>query len=106
MFIAGCEDGVFPHSRAIDEGGLEEERRLFYVGITRAMRQLYLTYARRRAVFGAQTYGMRSRFLDEIPPDLLEEPQRARVPPGALVGGLGGGSAAVARAGATRGRLV
>ena len=53
VFIAGCEDGVFPHSRALDEGGLEEERRLFYVGITRAMRQLYLTYARRRAVFGA-----------------------------------------------------
>ena len=67
----------FPHSRAIDEGGLEEERRLFYVGVTRAMRQLYLTYARRRAVFGAQTNGMRSRFLDEIPAELLEEPQRA-----------------------------
>jgi DNA helicase-2/ATP-dependent DNA helicase PcrA len=49
VFITGCEDGVFPHSRAIDEGGLEEERRLFYVGITRAMRQLYLTHARRRA---------------------------------------------------------
>ena len=75
VFIAGCEDGVFPHSRAIDEGGLEEERRLFYVGITRAMRRLYLTHARRRAVFGAQTYGMRSRFLDEIPADLLEQPQ-------------------------------
>ena len=55
VFIAGCEDGVFPHSRALDEGGLEEERRLFYVGVTRAMRALYLTYARRRAVFGAQT---------------------------------------------------
>ena len=67
VFIAGCEDGVFPHSRAIDEGELEEERRLFYVGVTRAMRELYLTYARRRAVFGAQTSGMRSRFLDEIP---------------------------------------
>ena len=77
VFIAGCEDGVFPHSRAIEEGGLEEERRLFYVGITRAMRQLYLTYARRRAVFGAQTYGMRSRFLDEIPADLLEEPRQS-----------------------------
>ncbi len=75
VFIAGCEEGVFPHSRALDEGALEEERRLFYVGITRAMRQLYLSYARRRAVFGAQTYGMRSRFLDEIPADLLEEPQ-------------------------------
>ena len=55
VFIAGCEEGVFPHSRALDEGGLEEERRLFYVGVTRAMRELYLTYARRRAVFGAQT---------------------------------------------------
>ena len=42
VFIAGCEDGVFPHSRALDEGGLEEERRLFYVGVTRAMRDLYL----------------------------------------------------------------
>ncbi|MBA3808806.1 MAG: ATP-binding domain-containing protein [Solirubrobacterales bacterium] len=75
VFIAGCEEGVFPHSRAIDEGGLEEERRLFYVGITRAMRQLYLSYARRRAVFGSQTFGMPSRFLDEIPGDLLEEPR-------------------------------
>ena len=46
VFMIGCEDGVFPHSRAIDEGGLEEERRLCYVGITRAMRDLYLTYAR------------------------------------------------------------
>jgi DNA helicase II / ATP-dependent DNA helicase PcrA len=73
VFIAGCEDGVFPHSRAIDEGGLEEERRLFYVGITRAMRSLYLTHARRRAVFGAQSYGLPSRFLAEIPGDLLEE---------------------------------
>src|SRR6185312_9075548 len=72
VFITGCEDGVFPHSRAIDEGGLEEERRLFYVGVTRAMRKLYLTYARRRAVFGAQSYGMPGRFLTEIPGDLLD----------------------------------
>jgi len=84
VFIAGCEEGVFPHSRAIDEGALEEERRLFYVGITRAMRQLYLTYARRRAVFGAQTFGMPSRFLDEIPGDLLEEPREAVFRAGAL----------------------
>ncbi len=83
VFIAGCEEGVFPHSRAIDEGGLEEERRLFYVGITRAMRQLYLTYARRRAVFGAATYGMRSRFLEEIPADLLEEHEQTPFRPGA-----------------------
>jgi DNA helicase II / ATP-dependent DNA helicase PcrA len=82
VFIAGLEDGVFPHSRAIDEGGLEEERRLFYVGITRAMRRLYLTYARRRAVFGAQSYGMPSRFLSEIPSDLLEEPRETPFRPG------------------------
>ena len=72
VFIIGCEEGVFPHSRALDEGGLEEERRLAYVGITRAERQLTLTYARRRNVFGAQTFGMRSRFLDEIPADLTD----------------------------------
>jgi DNA helicase-2/ATP-dependent DNA helicase PcrA len=101
VFIAGCEDGVFPHSRAIDEGGLEEERRLFYVGVTRAMRKLYLTYARRRAVFGAQSYGMPSRFLTEIPGDLLEEGGDGGFRPGAVFtpslasGFSGGGSAAV-----------
>jgi DNA helicase-2/ATP-dependent DNA helicase PcrA len=89
VFISGCEDGVFPHSRALDEGGLEEERRLFYVGVTRAMRALYLTYARRRAVFGAGTYGLRSRFLDEIPSDLLDEPVDSVFRPG-LSAGLGG----------------
>jgi superfamily I DNA/RNA helicase len=72
VFIIGCEEGVFPHSRALDEGGLEEERRLMYVGITRAMRDLYLTYARRRSVFGSAQYGLRSRFLDEIPADLTD----------------------------------
>jgi DNA helicase II / ATP-dependent DNA helicase PcrA len=92
VFIAGCEDGVFPHSRAIEEGSLEEERRLFYVGITRAMRQLYLTYARRRAVFGAQSYGMRSRFLDEIPADLLEESLQTAFRPGAGWSGNAGWS--------------
>ena len=87
VFIAGCEDGVFPHSRALDEGGLEEERRLFYVGVTRAMRGLYLTYARRRAVFGARTYGLRSRFLDEIPAELTDrEDEPVLRPGGALVG--------------------
>jgi DNA helicase-2/ATP-dependent DNA helicase PcrA len=73
VFITGCEDGVFPHSRALEEGGLDEERRLFYVGVTRAMRELYLTSARRRAVFGAPAFGMPSRFLDEIPSELLEQ---------------------------------
>ena len=81
VFMAGMEEGVFPHARALDEGGLEEERRLGYVGITRAMRQLYLTSARRRDVFGATQYGMRSRFLDEIP-------RRAHRPPGGAALGL------------------
>jgi len=72
VFMIGCEEGVFPHSRSLDEGTLEEERRLCYVGITRAQRDLYLSYARRRAVFGAQTYGLPSRFLAEIPTDLAD----------------------------------
>jgi DNA helicase II / ATP-dependent DNA helicase PcrA len=72
VFMIGCEEGVFPHSRSLDEGSLEEERRLAYVGMTRAMRDLYLTYARRRAVFGSQSFGLPSRFLAEIPPDLVE----------------------------------
>ena len=74
VFILGFEDGVFPHTRALDEGNLEEERRLAYVGITRAMRDLYLTYARRRNVFGSTSFGMRSRFLDEIPRELTDQP--------------------------------
>jgi DNA helicase II / ATP-dependent DNA helicase PcrA len=76
VFIIGCEDGVFPHSRALDEGALEEERRLAYVGITRAMRDLYITYARRRNVFGAESFGIRSRFIDEIPRELTDQPDR------------------------------
>jgi DNA helicase-2/ATP-dependent DNA helicase PcrA len=73
VFIIGCEEGVFPHSRSLDEGTLEEERRLMYVGITRAMRDLTLTYARRRAVFGgAPNFGLPSRFLAELPPDLID----------------------------------
>jgi len=72
VFIIGCEEGIFPHSRSVDEGSLEEERRLAYVGITRAMRALTLTHARRRAVFGAASFGMPSRFLAEIPPDLVD----------------------------------
>jgi DNA helicase-2/ATP-dependent DNA helicase PcrA len=71
------EDGVFPHSRAIDEGGVEEERRLAYVGITRAMRDLTLTSARRRNAFGANSFGVRSRFIDEIPQELTDQAARA-----------------------------
>ena len=89
VFIAGCEDGVFPHSRALDEGGLEEERRLFYVGVTRAKRELYLTYARRRSVFGQATYGLRSRFVDEIPTGLTDREEELELSAGAPVGAGG-----------------
>jgi len=75
VFMIGCEEGIFPHSRALDEGGLEEERRLAYVGITRAQRDLCLTHARSRNVFGSRTYGLRSRFIDEIPSALTDEEQ-------------------------------
>jgi DNA helicase-2/ATP-dependent DNA helicase PcrA len=72
IFMIGMEEGVFPHSRSIDEGTLEEERRLCYVGMTRAMRSLTLTHARQRNVFGSRAYGLPSRFLAEIPPDLVD----------------------------------
>jgi superfamily I DNA/RNA helicase len=72
VFMIGCEEGVFPHSRALDEGDLEEERRLCYVGITRAQRDLYLTYARTRNVFGARSFGAPSRFVGEIPDALTD----------------------------------
>jgi superfamily I DNA/RNA helicase len=72
VFIIGCEEGVFPHSRALDEGGLEEERRLCYVGITRAERNLCLTSARTRTVFGARSFGTPSRFIGEIPAELTD----------------------------------
>jgi DNA helicase-2/ATP-dependent DNA helicase PcrA len=72
VFMIGCEEGVFPHSRSIDEGNLEEERRLCYVGITRAERVLYMTYARTRSLFGSRSYNMPSRFLDELPAELTE----------------------------------
>jgi superfamily I DNA/RNA helicase len=77
VFMIGCEEGVFPHSRALDEGGLEEERRLCYVGITRAERDLYVTYARTRSVFGARTFGAPSRFVGEIPEELTDREAQA-----------------------------
>ena len=74
VFLAGMEDGLFPHQRSsADLAALEEERRLCYVGATRAMRQLYITYAEQRRLYGVDTYGQPSRFIGELPPDLLEE---------------------------------
>ena len=72
VFMIGCEEGVFPHSRSIDEGNLEEERRLCYVGITRAKWRLYVTCARRRSLYGARDFKLPSRFLGEIPEELVE----------------------------------
>jgi DNA helicase-2/ATP-dependent DNA helicase PcrA len=73
VFIAGMEDGLFPHSRSSeDEDELEEERRLFYVGMTRAERRLFLTGAARRRVFGEYQSTEPSRFLDEVPSELVE----------------------------------
>ena len=81
VFIIGCEEGVFPHSRAVESGDLEEERRLCYVGITRAKRVLYLSYARMRALFGQRDWNLPSRFLDEIPAELTDrEEQESRKP--------------------------
>ncbi|NPV54833.1 MAG: DNA helicase PcrA [Firmicutes bacterium] len=72
VFIAGMEEGLFPHARALmDDGELEEERRLCYVGITRAMEQLYLTRARKRMIYGESSDTLPSRFLAEIPVDLV-----------------------------------
>ena len=74
VVIAGLEEGLFPHSRSADDAAeLEEERRLCYVGITRAERRLVLTSAARRRVFGDYQSTTASRFIDEIPPELLEE---------------------------------
>ena len=73
VVLAGLEEGLFPHSRSReDEAELEEERRLCYVGITRARKQLVLTSAARRRVFGEYQNTEPSRFIDEIPADLIE----------------------------------
>jgi DNA helicase-2/ATP-dependent DNA helicase PcrA len=73
VFLIGLEDGVFPHLRSLGEPDeLEEERRLCYVGITRARERLYLTHAWSRSLFGSTQYNQPSRFLKEIPEQLTE----------------------------------
>ena len=74
VFICGLEDGLFPHERSSEDlEGLEEERRLCYVGMTRAKQELYLSYAESRRLHGMDNYGVPSRFLREIPPELVQE---------------------------------
>ncbi len=75
VFLAGCEEGLFPHQRSIESDDVEEERRLCYVGLTRARRRLQLSYSRRRRLFGSydsNAFNIPSRFLNEIPQELLE----------------------------------
>ena len=74
VFLCGMEDGLFPHQRSLNDiDGLEEERRLCYVGMTRAMKQLFLTYAEQRRLHGVDSYGAPSRFIKETPEELIEE---------------------------------
>ncbi|MGZ5043892.1 MAG: DNA helicase II [Methylobacter sp.] len=74
VFLVGMEEGLFPSQQSVDDvGRLEEERRLCYVGITRAMQRLYLTYAESRRLYGRETYPRPSRFLREIPPEHIQE---------------------------------
>ncbi len=73
VFLVGCEEGIFPHIRALTEPAeMEEERRLAYVGITRAMRRLYMSHAWSRQLYGSTQYNPPSRFFDEIPADLVD----------------------------------
>jgi len=72
VFMIGMEEGIFPHARSIEEQGLEEERRLAYVGMTRAKERLVLTHASARSLYGSRSYNLPSRFLDELPDDKVE----------------------------------
>ncbi len=90
VFMIGCEDGIFPHSRAIEEGALEEERRLCYVGITRAEHFLFVSHAWNRMLWGSFSSNIPSRFLNEIPPALLRDVGSGQGD-GASRWGLGGG---------------
>ncbi|WP_133860203.1 MULTISPECIES: DNA helicase II [Pseudomonas] len=74
VFLAGMEEGLFPHKMSLEEPGrLEEERRLAYVGITRAMRRLVMSYAETRRLYGSETYNKVSRFVREVPDGLIQE---------------------------------
>ena len=83
VFLIGMEEGVFPHARSIEEQGLEEERRLAYVGLTRAKERLTLTHASSRSLWGSRGYNLPSRFLDELP---QEEIERDRLRPSSWSG--------------------
>ncbi len=73
VYAIGMEEGIFPHSRSIEEQGVEEERRLCYVGMTRAMERLTMTHTISRSLYGRQTHNLASRFLDELPAEIERE---------------------------------
>ena len=96
VFLVGMEEGLFPHKMSLEEPGrLEEERRLAYVGITRAMSKLVITYAETRRLYGNETYNKVSRFVREIPPQLIQEVRLSNSvsrPFGAVSRNIGGGN--------------
>ena len=96
VFLVGVEEGLFPHKMSLEEPGrLEEERRLAYVGITRAMQKLVITYAETRRLYGSETYNKVSRFVREIPPALIQEVRLSNSvtrPMGSGNRGMSGGS--------------
>ncbi len=109
VFLTGMEDGVFPHMRTLsDKSELEEERRLAYVGLTRARRLLYVSRAAVRSAWGTPSYNPASRFLDEVPPSLVEWRRSASVlaaPPSRGIGGrsvFGSGGGSSGRGGASK----
>ena len=94
VFLAGMEDGLFPHMMSMEEPGrLEEERRLCYVGVTRAMQQLYLTYAESRRINGNETFNRPSRFISEMPEEVIQEVRQGStlVRPRSMAGAGGAG---------------
>jgi len=100
VFITGMEEGLFPHENSLnDQDGLEEERRLMYVAITRARKQLYLSHSQTRMLHGQTRYNIKSRFFDELPESALKwiTPKRAGF--GAFQGGGSFGSSYSGRAG-------
>ena len=114
VFLVGLEEGLFPNARSLEEPGrLEEERRLAYVGMTRAERELYLTYAESRRLYGRESYNMPSRFIRELPEEMVEalRPQARSRPAGRFASnrsgsGLNPQQAAAAEAGLAIGSRV
>jgi DNA helicase-2/ATP-dependent DNA helicase PcrA len=79
VFLVGMEEGLFPHSRSLDDPDeMEEERRLCYVGVTRARKNLILTLASRRRLYGGEQFNLPSRFLEEMPEELLQKTEGGR----------------------------